>query len=177
MMDKRQLRKHIRELKRQYSDEELVAMSRPIVSRLLAHSAVVEAKTIVAYSSLPDEVDTKELLTALVRDGKTVLLPHVIDGERMELRRYEGRKSMAMGCYGILEPTGEAFAAYDEIDVAVIPGMAFDAVGNRLGRGKGYYDRFITKLSNALKIGVCFDFQKLDNIPTDANDIKMDVII
>jgi len=176
-MDKRELRRRIRELKRQYTDEELAAMSRPIVSRALSHPAVVKAEIIVAYSSLADEVDTSELLTSLVNDGKTVLLPHVIDGESMELRRYEGRESMAVGSYGILEPTGEVYKAYNEINVIIVPGVAFDAAGHRLGRGKGYYDRFLPKLSNAVKIGVCFDFQKLESIPTDANDVMMDVVI
>lgn len=176
-MDKKELRKHIRELKRQYTDKELSAMSHPIISRLLSHPAVAKAKTIVAYSSLPDEVDTRELLSSLINDGKMVLLPHVIDGEHMELRRYKGHKSMTVGSYGILEPTGEAYNAYNEIDVAIVPGMAFDSEGYRLGRGKGYYDRLLPKLSNAVRIGVCFDFQKLESVPTDANDVKMDVVI
>lgn len=177
MIDKRSLRKHIRELKRQFTDDQLVEMSRPVVSQLLAHPAVIKAETILMYYSLPDEVFTHEAVHLLCENGKTVLLPRVIDGENMEIRIYSKPADLALGHYGIMEPTGALFTDYAAIDVAVIPGMAFDAQGHRLGRGKGYYDRFLPKATRAYKIGVCFDFQKQETIPTDAYDITMDCVI
>ena len=77
-----------------------------------------------------------------------------------------------------MEPTGRSFTDYASIDLAVIPGMAFDTSGNRLGRGKGYYDRFLSLLPPYIyKIGVCFDFQKFNEIPSEATDVTMDLIL
>ena len=76
-----------------------------------------------------------------------------------------------------MEPSGELFDDYAAIDLAVVPGMAFDIQNNRLGRGKGYYDRMLPKLVNAYKIGVCFSFQRLPGIPAEGNDVKMDEVI
>ena len=175
--DKRSIRKQIRGLKKQFTDEELVEMSRPIISELLAHQAVNGAKTILTYYSLPDEVFTHDAINLLAAQGKTVLLPKVIDGENMEIRLYEKPEDLAEGFYGIMEPTGKLFTDYAGIDVAIVPGMGFDKSGHRLGRGKGYYDRFLPKAVNAYKIGVCFDFQKQEDIPSDNYDVIMDEVI
>ena len=175
--DKRTLRKQIRETKRQFSDKELEELSLPIISRLLSHPVIVGSKTILMYYSLHDEVNTHHAVNQLIASGKTVLLPRVVDGENMEIRVYRSPDDLAPGRYGIMEPTGETYTRYEDIDVAVVPGMAFDQYGHRLGRGKGYYDRFLPKASHAYKIGVCFDFQKQEAIPTDANDIAMDCVL
>lgn len=113
----------------------------------------------------------------MAEEGKNVLLPRVISSEEMEIRRYKSDKDLAEGSYGIMEPTGELFTEYEKIDVAIIPGMSFDSYNNRLGRGKGYYDRFLAKVPHMYKIGVCFDFQKLETIPAYDNDIKMNLVI
>ena len=78
--------------------------------------------------------------------------------------------------YDILEPDGEPFTEYASIDLAVIPGMAFTLDGERLGRGKGYYDRLLAKMPMVYKLGLCFPFQILDAIPTDENDVLMDEV-
>ena len=97
----------------------------------------------------------------------------------MELRRYTGRQDLQEGAFHIMEPTGTLLPQerYAEIETAVIPGMAFDRAGHRLGRGKGYYDRLLAKMPHIYKIGVCFDFQKVDSIPTEATDITMDTMV
>ena len=84
---------------------------------------------------------------------------------------------MERGAFGILEPTGEVFSDYDNVDAAIIPGMAFDGHGNRLGRGKGYYDRLLPRLTKAYKIGVCFPFQYFDEIPSEEHDVVMDCVV
>ena len=175
--DKNILRKRIKEMKRQFSRTELEELSLPVINRLLAHPKVVGARVILMYYSLPDEVNTHEAVDRLAATGKTVLLPRVTDGENMEIRIYTGRESLAPGSYGIMEPTGEPFAEYEKIDVAVVLGMSFDAGNNRLGRGKGYYDIFLPKAVRAYKIGVCFDFQKQESIPAAPYDIRMDCVI
>lgn len=176
-MDKKELRKQIRNRKRQFTADELNELSVSVMNRLLGMPEVINAKTILLYYSLPDEVNTHQTVELLARQGKTVLLPKVIDGENMEIRIYESSEDLTEGSYGIMEPNGKLFTDYDKIDTAVIPGMSFDADNNRLGRGKGYYDRFLKNIPQAYKIGVCFDFQKEQNIPHDEYDIKMDTVI
>ena len=140
---------------------------------------LAEAQTIMAYYSLPDEVNTHALIDELVAEGKTVLLPKVTGADTMELRRYTGRADLQEGAYHILEPVGEPFTDLSAIDLTLVPGLAFDAAGHRLGRGRGYYDRFLHSKNRpyCVKIGVCFDFQKVDEVPVDAHDIAMDKVV
>ena len=172
------LRLVMRQRKQQYTPQQLKQLSQPVIARL--KPLLKEAQIVMAYYSLPDEVCTHQLLDDLVADGKTVVLPHVIDGERMELRRYTGSHDLIEGSFGIMEPVGEPFTDYHLIDVALIPGVAFDTDGHRLGRGRGYYDRFLSHLSpltSHLLIGVCFDFQKVASVPVDINDIPVDCVV
>lgn len=164
-------------LKGMFSAEQLKEQSEAVIARLQANPAFVAAQTIMMYYSLDDEVCTHELIDKLAAQGKTVLLPVVTSAEEMELRRYRSAGDLQGGFFHIMEPVGEPFTDYEHIDVAVVPGMSFDTRGNRLGRGKGYYDRFLSRHPHIYKIGVCFDFQKMPGIPTEENDIKMDVII
>ena len=152
-------------------------LSLPIVNRLKPRLADVQ--TILAYYSLSDEVCTHQLIDDLVAEGKTVLLPKVLDATTMELRCYTGPHDLVEGPFGIMEPVGEPFTDYSLIEVALIPGIAFDAYGHRLGRGRGYYDRFLRTKGTVpfVRIGVCFDFQKVDSVPVDTNDIPVDVVI
>lgn len=129
------------------------------------------------YSALPDEVPTQSLIDGLVAQGKTVLLPRVVSDTDMELRHYTGPHDLQTGAFGILEPTGQLFTDYATIDVAIIPGMAFDAAGHRLGRGKGYYDRFLSRIPHAYKIGLCFSWQMVDSVPSDQHDVVMDAVV
>jgi len=96
----------------------------------------------------------------------------------LELRIYTGPENMSIcGVYGIEEPTGEAFTDYAAIDFIVVPGVAFDAKGNRLGRGKGYYDRLLPRIPTAYKAGICFPFQLVEEVPAESFDVRMDIII
>ena len=76
-----------------------------------------------------------------------------------------------------MEPTGDVFSSLDKIELVIVPGLSFDLKGNRLGRGKGYYDRFLKLVPQAYKLGLCFDFQKVDAVPVEDYDIKMDEIL
>ena len=174
MMTKQELRQQIRRQKEFHAGDDSVA----IIDKLMKHPCLASAKTILLYSALPDEVQTQWLMDELVCQGKTILLPKVINDTDMELRHYTNEKDLSHGAYGIMEPSGEHFTEYAAIDVAIIPGMAFDREGHRLGRGKGYYDRFLSQLtSKTYKIGVCFPWQQIDCVPTDSNDVAMDDVI
>lgn len=152
----------------------LVEKTDTLLKHIETHPAFLEAGCVLIYHSLPDEVRTHAFIEKW-KDRKTILLPVVV-GDDLELRKYSGRQDMMKGSYGIEEPVGEAFTNYNEIDLAIIPGVGFDAKGNRLGRGKGYYDRLLPKLQ-AYKIGICFSFQTLEEIPTEEYDIKMDEVV
>ena len=174
-MKKSELRTYIRQQKRSFSRQQLEEWSLDIIARLKQEPRFQEAQTVLLYYAQPDEVDTRSLLTAL--KDKTILLPKVIDDENMELRHYRGTDDLQAGAFGIMEPCGERFTDYPKIDVAVIPGMAFDQQGNRLGRGRGYYDRFLSRVPYIYKIGLCFPFQLTGEVPADDNDVRMDVVI
>ena len=173
-MTKRNLRNYIRKQKLLHSAAQLAAMSEEICSRVLASAWWQEADTLLLYYPLADEVDVRPLIKEAFSIGKQVLLP-VCKGDELELHIYEGEASLAKGVYGIMEPKGSLFAPehYPDIQLAVIPGMAFDRAGHRLGRGKGYYDRLLPKLTKARLQGICFPFQLIDEVPTDVHDISV----
>ena len=174
-MRKSELRQLIRERKRPFTRQQLEEWSLVIQERLMHHPRIINAQTILLYHALPDEVSTLSLLNTW--QNKTLLLPRVIDNEQMEVRRYTRPEDLQQGAFGIMEPCGELFTDYAAIDVAIIPGMAFDAKGHRLGRGKGYYDRFLSLAPAIYKIGICFPFQLVDNVPVNENDVWMDEVI
>ena len=106
-----------------------------------------------------------------------MLLPKVTGDDTMVLYRYISRADLVEGAFHIMEPVGEPFTDYDAIEVALVPGVAFDAAGHRLGRGRGYYDRFLTACPQVYKVGVCFPFQRVAEVPSEAHDVCMDEII
>lgn len=177
MDEKEILRREIRRRKREAVSEDMKRQSGYVTQRLLRHPRVRDARCLMLYASLPDEVDTTCLIRSLQGEGKRVLLPVVTGPGEMVLRMYEGEDYTQEGAFHIIEPTGEDFTRYDAIDVAIIPGMAFDSEGNRLGRGKGYYDRFLPKVSQSYKIGVCYGFQLVERVPTGDFDQPMDEVV
>ncbi|KAA6318447.1 5-formyltetrahydrofolate cyclo-ligase [termite gut metagenome] len=171
---KKELRKLITKQKLQCCDSTLQAQSADILRRLETHAVFKEARTVLLFHSLKDEPDTHAFIERW-SGAKVILLP-VVCGENLELRVYDKRQSLSTGTYGIEEPSGEAFTDYASIDLAVIPGIAFDRLGNRLGRGKGYYDKLLPHLS-AYKIGIGFSFQLVEEVPAREFDVRMDEVI
>lgn len=177
-MDKREIRGLVARLKRQRTAEELGLMSLEAVERLLALPRVAAARTLLLYHSMAGEVGTHGLVRRLHGEGRTVLLPRVVDGERMALIRYTGDECLRWaGDFHVLEPVGEPFTDYAAIDVAVVPGIAFTADGKRMGRGRGYYDRTLALMPQVWKVGLCFPFQLLNDIPVSPHDIMMDEVV
>ena len=173
MEEKDNIRKRISEKKKEFSEDKLKTLSSEIMERLEDNVVLKCAKTVLMYYSLPDEVFTHDFIEKLSKE-KTILLP-VVKGDDLELKVYTGRECMQKGSFNIDEPQGETYNDLTSIDVAVIPGVSFDRHGNRLGRGKGFYDRFLKKL-NTFKIGICFDFQLNDEIPHGEHDVAMDEV-
>ena len=175
-MEKAEVRKQIRELKRAVPLEEKLRRSEGIMRQVEALPAFQQAKVVLLYWSMADEVQTHAFVEKWYRN-KVLLLP-CVDGDDLRLRRYTGPECMVAGeQFGIGEPTGEEWKDLDSVELIMVPGVAFDPTGNRMGRGRGFYDRLLKSTPNALKMGVAFDFQMLDTIPVEAFDVKMDTVI
>jgi len=179
-MDKKTIRTIIRERKATVNAIEHGQWSAAICQKLLNHAKVTKAETVLLFYPLSDEPDIRPVIEALHNAGKRVLLPVVTGPESMVLRCYNGEDMMENGSLGTLHPQGEEYTEIASIDVAIIPGVAFDRQGNRMGRGKGYYDRFLSSVEASAQvylIGICFPFQILESIPTDDYDIPMDEVV
>ena len=172
-MDKKELRSYIKTIKKQHSKESLQEQSTTILRKLENHKSFIDAKVVMLYSSLPDEVQTHSFIKKW-RNEKRIILPTVIGDDiiPVELTKETG---FAIGDFNILEPQNKPYTG--EYNLIIVPGVAFDKGGNRIGRGKGYYDRFLCKHLDVKRIGICFDFQLVDEVPTEDNDIRMDEII
>ena len=193
-MTKSEIRIRIRKLC-QENGTSLKTKSNEICKKILQDPQYKTASEIYAYMALPDEVDLTDVIKQAILDGKKVALPKIIskDDGIMGFYYLDSQKAVTEqtsgGAYGILEPdkTLPASPNPDSHTLILVPGRAFTKDGDRLGRGKGYYDRFLakeivgssptmTRLPNITVAGVCFEFQIVETLPTDANDICMDIV-
>ncbi|NLC53125.1 MAG: 5-formyltetrahydrofolate cyclo-ligase [Firmicutes bacterium] len=140
---------------------------------------LLNKQVVAAYSSFGHEVVTQPLLAGLLKAGFTLALP-VVDQQnrKMEFRRVDRLETLTPGVYGILEPRNGQLCCPEEIELFFIPGLAFDRQGNRLGRGGGYYDRYLSMIKpSAVKIGLAFQIQIAAALPVDPHDIKVDAVL
>lgn len=166
----------MRDLKRAVPMEEKLRRSESIMHRLELTPQFASAKVVLLYWSMSDEVQTHDFVNKIYHD-RVVLLP-CVDGDDLLLRQYTGPECLVAGeQFGIGEPTGPVWEDLEAIDLIMVPGVAFDRHGNRMGRGRGFYDRMLKSTPNAVKIGVAFDFQVIDEIPVEPHDVKMDCVI
>jgi 5-formyltetrahydrofolate cyclo-ligase len=178
-MPKRSLRQQILARRRALSHDQWLASSREAQRQLVSLEEFLRADCIALYAPAHKETDTVEILEAAITAGKKVLYPAVC-GEQMVFRQVKELRHLTKGSFGILEPcpTGIDHHA-DEPDLIVVPGVAFDPNGHRIGYGKGYYDRFLQHPGRtAHLIGLCHDFQLIDGaIPAEEHDIRMELIV
>ena len=162
-------------LKSSYTKTALLDLSAKITERLEETELFRHASCIALYHAIAGEVQTAALIEKWYREKK-LLLP-LIKGNDLQLLLYAGKESLKTGVFGILEPSEDCEAVPEsEIDLIIVPGVAFDRQRNRLGRGKGFYDRLLSTL-DVPKIGICYDFQLKDRIPVEPFDRKMDLVI
>lgn len=173
-LSKQELRRRIREAGRSVGKARREAASASIVRQVEALDTFAAARTVLLYWPLPDEADVRPLAGRWL-GRKRIVLP-VVAGDELELREYTGPASLRPGAFGILEPAGTLFTDLDAIDLAVVPGVGFDAAGNRLGRGRGYYDRLLPRL-RAYKVGVCLGHQLCEAVACEPHDVCMDRVI
>lgn len=172
-MSKAELRKTSRQRKKQLTAEDKKNAEIAVLEKLESCKEFQAAKRILAYYSLPDELPTIQLLTRWNKE-KEIFLPRV-NGDYLDIARFEPG-STEEGAFSIQEPTGSELTTVDTIDLLIIPAVGYDRKGNRLGRGKGYYDRLL-KDAACPKIGIIYDCQLFENIPTESHDIPVDLII
>lgn len=174
-VDKKILRREVRERLAVLDTADKCVRSAAICEEVKKHLAVSNAKVVALFSPLGYEPDVWPLVEGLA-GAVSVVLPRV-EGDVMNFYCYD-KNSMAIGSFGINEPSGGLPVAPCEIDAVVVPGLAFTECGTRMGRGKGYYDKYMSHSDfSALKIGVCYSEQLVPEIPVEKHDIMMDVVI
>jgi len=172
---KKELRQQIKSAKKLYSENDLLIFSNEIFNKLESLNIFQYSSIILCYWSIAGEVFTHDFIKKWYQK-KMILLPGIA-GENLILKKFNGFDKLITGeNFNILEPSGQAYTDWEKIDIAIIPGIAFDKNNNRLGRGKAFYDKLLTGLS-AFRIGVCFKFQYFESIPINKHDIKMDMVI
>jgi 5-formyltetrahydrofolate cyclo-ligase len=175
MTDKRTLRKEIRAEIAKLSAEEKHALSTQIFSKLSTSSIIEEASVVALFVSLSDEPETADFIEHLLLQKKRVVVPR-IEGEEMNF--YDISEGVERGAFGIMEPISKEPIEPSKIEVMVVPGVAFTLDGRRCGRGKGFYDKYLSRNGfRARTIGVCYPCQIVESIPTEEHDKQMESVI
>jgi 5-formyltetrahydrofolate cyclo-ligase len=173
--DKRTLRKEIRAEIAKLSTKDKHSLSTQIFSKLENLKEIRRASVIALFIALPDEPETSTFIEQLSHKNKRVVVPR-IEGEEMNF--YDISEGLKRGAFGIMEPTSKEPIKPSEIDVMIVPGVAFTRDGLRCGRGKGFYDKYLSHNSfRAFTIGVCYPCQVVENLPTETHDKRLDCVI
>lgn len=175
-MDKKELRRNIRIKKEAMSESEIISKSQMLADKFLKSKEYLEASCIYGYLSYNQEVRTEGILAQALQDGKSVAVPKIF-GEEMRFIYITGLEQIAPGYKGIPEPVADAPVADDVNALVLMPGIAFDMNGARIGYGGGFYDRFLSNEPYHKTIALCYDFQVLENLPTEEFDIPVDKVI
>ena len=175
-MDKTELRKAIRQRKRAMTEEEIVAKSQALAQLFYASEAYKNANTIYGYLPYNQEVRTVPMLERAMADGKRVAVPKCY-GNEMRFLYMEDLSKVEKGYAGIPEPIADEPVADDKTALGLMPGLAFDPQGNRMGYGGGFYDKFLAAEPGHPTLALCYDFQMLPHLETEEHDIPVDVVL
>ena len=171
------LRARLRQARAARTAQEQARDARAVAARILALTAYREAHVVMAYAAARGEIALDAVMEDALLRGKTLALPLCTGPGRMQARRVTDLSRLRPGRYGIPEPGPDCpELAPVTIDLILVPGVAFDPRGGRVGQGGGYYDRFLP-LSRALRVGVCPEFALLDRVPVRAHDQRMDAVV
>ena len=175
-MDKKQLRQQIREKKRAMTPEQIEQASARLGQLFVESKVYQEAKTIYGYLPYNQEVRTVPMLEQALKDGKRVAVPKVI-GDEMVFIYMTDLSQVENGYAGIPEPVANEPVADDTTALVLMPGLAFDPAGHRIGYGGGFYDRFLAAEPDHPTIALCYDFQMLPSLETEEFDIPVDCVL
>lgn len=173
-MTKKEIRAGIRQLKKAFGAERLKKMSIQLNVKLLTCPEFQNAKIVMLYYPLWDEVDTRSMIKKSLEMGKRVILPTVV-GDDIVPVEVTTETEWVKGPFDIMEPVAAPYEG--TFDFILVPGVAFDHAMNRLGRGKGYYDRFLSQHPDSYRLGVCFNFQIVQEVPVEPFDFKMNDLL
>lgn len=175
-MDKAALRKQIREKKRAMTEGEILEASARLGQLFAASEAYRQAKSIYGYLPYNQEVRTVPMLEQALREGKRVAVPKCY-GDEMRFIWMEDLSKVEKGYAGIPEPVEDGPVADDETALVLMPGLAFDPEGRRIGYGGGFYDRFLAKEPDHPTLALCYAFQMLPKLETEEFDIPVDCVL
>ncbi len=175
-MNKQELRAMIRAKKRAMTEEEIIRRSAELGRLLVQSDAYRQAKTIYGYLPYNQEVRTVPMLEQALRDGKRVAVPKCY-GDEMRFLYMEDLSLVEKGYAGIPEPIADGPIAGDETALVLMPGLAFDPEGRRIGYGGGFYDRFLAKEPTHPTLALCYDFQMQPRLETEEFDIPVDTVL
>ena len=170
------IRKELKKIRNSLSKEYVLDKSKIIERYLFELKEFKKSSTVLFYVSYNNEVFTHDMIKRCLGEKEIVVPISNTKNETLILSKLENWEDLVKGPYGILEPKKIIEISLNKIDLIIVPGVSFDEKGNRLGHGKGYYDKLLQK-TNAKKIGLAFECQIVNQIPTDENDIPVDMII
>ena len=175
-MDKKALRREIREQKRAMTEEEIVSRSEKLGQLFAQSEAYRNAKTIYGYLPYNQEVRTVPMLEQALREGKRVAVPKIY-GDTMKFLYLDDLSRVEKNEMGIPEPVADTPVADDRTALVLMPGLAFTKRGDRMGYGGGFYDRFLAEEPDHPTLALCYDFQMVDSLPTEEFDIPVDTVL
>ncbi len=175
-MNKQELRQAIRARKRAMTEEDILRRSEILAEKFARSNAYRAAKTIYGYLPYNQEVRTVPMLRRALEEGKRVAVPKVY-GDDMKFIYLDDLSQVAKGYAGIPEPVADGPVAQDETALVLMPGLAFDRAGHRIGYGGGFYDKFLAREPHHPTVALCYDFQVMGRLETEEFDIPVDLVI
>lgn len=175
-MDKTELRRSIRAQKRAMTEDEIIQRSAALGVLFAESQAYQDAKTIYGYLPYNQEVRTVPMLEQALKDGKRVAVPKCY-GDEMKFIYLDDLTQVAPGYAGIPEPIADGPVAEDKTALVLMPGLAFDRQGHRIGYGGGFYDKFLAAEPDHPTLALCYDFQMLAHLETESHDIPVDYVL
>lgn len=179
---KSKIRKMILKIRKSMTENEVLEKSNIIINKLILRDEYKLSKTVFIYMDFKNEVTTLELIKKMLNEGKHVVIPYtdIVNTLIIPVELHDIDKDLQVSPYGYLEPKKEKIVPVEpaQFDLIIVPGVAFDRKFNRIGFGKGYYDKILTNIRNDAKtVAISYEFQVLDEIPYEEHDVKMDMII
>ena len=175
-MEKKELRSLIRRQKQAMTEQQIVSASQRLGELFRAHPLYQHAKTIYGYLPYNQEVRTVPMLEQAIQDGKRVAVPKVI-GDDMKFIYLDDLSMVEPGYCGIPEPIDDGPEADDPTALVLMPGLAFDSEGHRIGYGGGFYDRFLANEPGHPTLALCYEFQMVDHLETEEFDVPVDCVL